>query len=425
MKGKTIFRLNATPFGGGVAEMIPYFAALLNSLGVRTRWLTMASPFGQKRGFFNPPADFFGFTCGIHYGLQDSQKAWSVYEQKKGKMCLRPVNKKDKTLYLRVNQDFGCLLLKAQKKLGKADVIINDDPQPAAVAGKIKKRDQLLLWRFHPFGDPQSLVWEFLNPFILEHDAAVLTLPDYLPDSIRKEVPVKQNFPFIDPYHQKLKKPSLSKIKAILREFGIDPKKPILAQVSRYDPDKGPLDVIEVFNLLKKQYSDLQLVYVGTFAYDNPTSVMVLDQMEKRIKDLGLVLGKDVFLLHTAMEHHRPVGSFYQELAALWYAPNSYLIQLSTKEGFGLVVTEAAWCGKPVVGSRVGGIVPQIKHGKTGFLAKVGNHREAADCVSRLIKSPKLNQKMGQAAHEHIRQNFLITANLLRWLKIINSLTQV
>ncbi len=143
--------------------------------------------------------------------------------------------------------------------------------------------------------------------------------------------------------------------------------------------------------------------------------------MEERIREYNFKPKKDVFLLHTKMNHHRPVGLFYRELAAVWHHPKSYILQLSTREGFGLVVAEAAWCGKPVVGAKVGGIVPQIKDGKTGFLVSPKDYRKAAECILTLIKNPKLSNQMGRSAHKHIRENFLITANLLRWLRLINS----
>lgn len=420
LKGKRILRINATPFGGGVAEMIPYFASLLKDLGIKIDWLTIASPFGRQRGF-NPPPDFFGFTSGLHYSLQDSQRSLAVFEKKNSQIVKRPASQADRDLFLKVNQQFAEIILNYQKKVGKAEIVICDDPQCLPVVQKAKQKNQVWFWRFHPYGDPLSQAWKFLEPFILKYDQLVVTIPDYLPKRIRNKAVIKQNFPFIDPFHQKLQPMKRRKINQVLEEFGINPQEPILAQISRYDPDKDPLGVIEVFNYLKKKYPTLQMVYIGNFAADNPVSLLVLKEMKEKIKKSGLKLKKDVFLLHSAMRHPRPVGFFYQELAAVWHYPQSLLVQLSSKEGFGLVVSEAAWCGKPVVGSKIGGIIPQIIEGKTGFLVKPGRYQEVANQVSKLIDDPSLAERMGQAAQEHVRENFLITANLLRWLEILLS----
>ncbi len=420
IKGKKILRINATPFGGGVAEMIPYFASLLRDLRIEVDWLTMASPFGRRRGF-NPPSKFFGFTSGLHYSLQDCKRNQSVFEKKDGQIVKRPARKTDRELFLTYNDEFAEMILAYQKKMGKADLVICDDPQCLPVIKKARQKKQTWIWRFHPYGDPQSKSWKWLEPFILKYDQVVVTTPEYLPKKITKAMPIKQNFPFIDPFHQKLRPMAIKKITKVFQEFGISPQKPILAQISRYDPDKDPLGIIEVFRLLKNKYPTLQMVYVGNFATDNPVSLLILKKMKKRIKGLKSSFKKDIFLLHSAMKHPRPVGFFYQELAAIWNYPKSYLIQLSSREGFGLVVSEAAWCGKPIVASRIGGITPQIIDQKTGFLVKPGDYQKVANLVSRLISNPDLAKKPGEEAKEHVRKNFLITSNLLRWLEIFNS----
>ncbi len=270
LKGRSILRLSATPFGGGVAEMVPYFCALLKDLGINVHWLTIASPWGKKCGY-NPPSNFFGFTSGMHYSLQDAAEKWSAYRKKGEKIEQGPVTQKDERLYLVVNNRFAQMILDFQKKWGKADVVINDDPQCAAAITKAKKPNQLWFWRFHPYGDPSSPAWDMLTPYIVNHDAAVLTMLNYFPQGIKERIPVFQNFPFVDPYHKKVQSPTKKNIKAILEEFGIDPQKPILAQISRYDPDKNTLGVIEVYKILKRSCPNLQLVYIGNLAYDNPT----------------------------------------------------------------------------------------------------------------------------------------------------------
>ncbi|MCL4338629.1 glycosyltransferase [Patescibacteria group bacterium] len=419
LKCKTILRFNSTSFGGGVAELIPSFAALMNDLGIKTHWMTMTSPYGSEKGY-NPPPDFFGITAGLHYSLQDSSKMWFVFENGDGKIHPRPVTEKDENLYLEVNSTFGKMLQDYQQNTQNGCIFIADDPQCVAVIDKAKRDGQKWFWRFHPYGDPASPSWKFIEPYILKHDASVCTIPQYFPSDLKTKIRWETNYPFVDPFHKKLQPMSKEEADKILSEFGVDPQRPILVQVSRFDPDKNPLGILEVFKIMRQKYNGLQLIYTGPFANDNPVSSMVLKQMRTKADQMGFAENKDYFFLHTQTAHPRPFH--YHELAAVWQATNTYIIQLSNLEGFGMMVAEASWCGKPVVASNIGGIIPQIQHGKTGFLVSPRNYEEAAINVAKLIDDHQMERHMGIAAHNFINDNFLITANILRWLRLMNLL---
>lgn len=410
LQGKTIIRCSAVSQGGGVAEMIPLFAGLMNNLGIKTHWLTMEHSVSPI---------FFGITSGLHYALQDSKKKWVVYENPISEVVERPVEKTDLDLFFSENEKFGYIIKQLQESIRGDCIVINDDPQCVASIKTAKIGKTPFFWRFHPYGDFQADVWQFLKPYIIDYDGIISTSSDYFPTDIKTDIKVEVNYPFIDPFHEKLKILSNIEINQTLEKFGIDPEKPILAQASRFDFDKDPLGVIEVFRLLKKNYSDLQLVYTGPFAEDNPTSTSILAKMKMQVDLLGFKPGKDVFFLHPKLE--KPGPFHYKELAALWQSPKTFVVQLSIHEGFGLVVSEAAWLRKSVVGTKTGGIPFQIKHDETGYLVEPRDYTKAAEYISKLMDNPGLNNAMGEKAHEYIKNNFLISSNVLRWLKIINA----
>ncbi len=419
-KGKIVLRVNATPVGGGVAEMIPFFTAFLRDLGIHVYWMTMAAP-DSKTGRHSPSDAFFGATSGLHYALQDASKPWVVYDRQKQTLRVRPVSDGDKAMFLAENETMHNIIRSFCSLVGQPSLIIYDDPQCMPSALERTSDSPLSIWRFHPYGDVDATQgWDFLKPFVERYDAIVTTLPEFIPPEYGRITRIEQNYPFVDPFHQKVQNLTTKQTSAILAQFGIDPARPILAQVSRFDPDKDPLGVIDVYVRAKERIPELQLVYAGPFAYDNPTSMLVLDDMKRKIHNLHAHVSSDVFFLHSQMTSPRPF--LYKELAALWRHPTSVIVQLSTREGFGMVVSEAAWCNNPVIGTRIGGITPQIIHGKTGYLVEPKQYQEAALYAVELLNDTKKSARMGQKAHEHVRKNFLITANVKRWLTLWSKL---
>jgi trehalose synthase len=419
LKKRRILNINATPSGGGVAELLGYsYVPLMRGLGEEYNfsydWMTFASPTEGKG--YTPPDEFFVMTKMTHNGLQGGE--W-------------PVDESLKEIYRGVNQEMARKLNEFQGIVGPYDVIVNHDPQPAAMIEFVSGRDsQRWLWRCHiDITHPNPEAWAFIAPFVQKHDHLVFTMPQYIHSDLR-EMDSTLITPIVDPLHPKSQLKSPEEARRILSQFNIDAEKPVLAQVSRFDPWKDPLGVIELYRAVRREIPDLQLVYSGPLALDDPEATGILASMRERIISLeseGVRLGKDVFFLHNQLGH--PFG--YEETAALWSNPSTIVVQLSTREGFGMVVSEAAWCGKPVVGTRVGGIVPQIIDKKTGFLVeprkdKIASgdwdYSEAAGKVNWLIEHPKEAVLMGQRAKEHVRQNFLITNNLLVYLQLFNQL---
>jgi trehalose synthase len=188
----------------------------------------------------------------------------------------------------------------------------------------------------------------------------------------------------------------------------VDPEKPIITQVSRFDPWKDPLGVIEVYKIVKKQVPDVQLLLIANMARDDPEGWVYYEKTTRHAGE------DDHIHLLTDL-----IGVGNIEVNAFQRASN-VVLQKSTREGFGLSVTEALWKEVPVVGGNVGGIPLQIIDGKTGYL--VNNIEEAAQRTLYLLKHPAEAKQMGQAGKQHVLDNFLITRDLEDHLKVFNSL---
>ena len=177
--------------------------------------------------------------------------------------------------------------------------------------------------------------------------------------------------PTIDPLAPKNMKLSAEDAAYIVRQFGIDVERPLLLQVSRFDPWKDPLGVVDVYRTVKAKYPDVQLALVGSMASDDPEG---WEYLEKVIEYVGA--DPDVFILSNLDN----VGSV--EINA-FQSHADVIVQKSTREGFGLTVTEGLWKGRPTIGGDVGGIPLQIEDGVTGYLVK-----SAAECAERCLRGP-------------------------------------
>jgi trehalose synthase len=191
-------------------------------------------------------------------------------------------------------------------------------------------------------------------------------------------------------------------VRGVVERFGIDPGRPIITQVSRFDRLKDPIGVVRAYQIVKR-YTDCQLVLAGGSAPDDPEGEVVLEEVRREAKD-----DPDIHLLNL------PPWSAL-EINALQRA-STVVVQKSLREGFGLTVTEALWKKKPVVASAVGGIPAQVIHKHTGLL--VHSIEGTAYQIRFLLSNPALAQKLGEQGHEHVRENFLITSNVKRYLTI-------
>lgn len=289
--------------------------------------------------------------------------------------------------------------------LEQHDLVIIHDPQPLPLISFYKKT-QPWIFRCHiDISNPNKEVWDYLKGFIQKYDHFVVSLPEFKKDDLN--IPQSVIPPAIDPLAAKNKPVSEIKISKYLDKFGIDRKKPIISQVSRFDPWKDPVGVVKVFERVRKKMS-CQLVLLGQFATDDPEGQKIFQSLQKKVdksqfkSDIKLVVVDSAFLVNCLQR------------ASL------VVIQKSLKEGFGLTVTEALYKGTPVVASKVGGIPLQVIDGENGFLHSPRDLDGFSSSIIKLLKDEKLRATMGKAGKEHVKKNFLITRLMLDWLYLMN-----
>ena len=370
----SIIHVNSTAFGGGVAEILHRLIPLMRDVGLNTSW-----------GVIEGDLEFFTITkTKLHNGLQGEEVSLSKEEEEK---------------YLRTNK------INAEKLNLDYDYVIIHDSQPLAIANYYpRKPSSKWIWRCHiDSSTPDPSIWKFVAKFIKLYDAAIFTMKKY----VRKGLEVKKIAiipPSIDPLSDKNKPLSESEILSILEKYDVDPDRPIITQVGRFDPWKDPLGAIDTYRIVKKKIPETQLLLITSMAHDDPEGWY---WYEKTARYAGN--DYDIHLLTNL------IGVGNTEVNAFQRASNVALLK-SIREGFGLVVSEALWKGVPVVGSPVGGIPLQIIDGFNGFL--VNNVREAAEKITYLLKHPEKAKQMGLNGVNHVKKNFLITRHLKDYLKL-------
>jgi trehalose synthase len=369
LEGRQVLHVNATAFGGGVAEILYTLVPLVTDAGLEAHWQILTAP-----------PEFFNVTKSFHNGLQGHAvdfppAARALYED----VC-------------RAN---------AVELTRPYDFVVIHDPQPLAIRDFVTRsqdRSTWWIWRCHiDTSTPDQGLYDYLLPSINRYDAAVYTLADYVPKGLT--VPVREIAPTIDPLAPKNMKLSAEDATYIVRQFGIDVERPLLLQVSRFDPWKDPLGVVDVYRTVKAAHPDVQLALVGSMASDDPEGWGYLERV------ITYVGGDpDVFILSNLDN----VGSV--EINA-FQSHADVIMQKSTREGFGLTVAEGLWKARPVIGGDVGGIPLQIEDGVTGYLVQ-----SAAECAARcleILADPEKHRAMALLGKEKVRRDFL-TPRLLR-----------
>jgi trehalose synthase len=376
LKGKKVVHINATSFGSGVAEILSALMPLMKDVGMKAEWQIIKGT-----------DDFFNVTKSIHNGLQGMDV---------------PFTKEMKGIFLKNNQ------LNEKLFEGEYDFVVIHDPQPLAILNYRQEKKGKWIWRFHI--DPtntQEKIWQFIRPFIEKYDAAIFTLKEYVKDDLKlKNITIIP--PAIDPLSPKNMDLGHEEIENIVTKYKIDLNRPIITQVSRFDPWKDPLGVIDMYRIVKKEVKDVQLVLIASMADDDPEG---WEYYEKTARHAG-----EDYDIHLLSNLNR-VGNL--EVNAFQRA-SDVIIQKSLREGFGLVITEALWKGKPVVAANVGGIPLQVDNRRTGFL--IGDISECAERVIHLLKNSEIANKMGTSGKEYVRKNFLITRLLKDYLNLFNRL---
>jgi trehalose synthase len=379
LQGARILQINSTAFGGGVSELLQTQMGILRDLGIDATWQ-----------LFQGSEDFFSVTKAAHNGMQGAEINWT--------------SNMESVYWSRMHAN-------APDVDGSYDFYVIHDPQPAGllpVMEEQERREGKWIWRCHiDTSTPFKPVWDFFVPMVDRYDAAVFTLPEYAHPDV-KSPRVVCITPTIDPLSMKNVYLDPETTYAVLRHYGIDRHRPIVTQVSRFDPWKDPLGVIDAYREVKKRWPDVQLLLVGSMAHDDPEGWQFLEStMDHRAED------PDIHIL----TNFEQVGNL--EVNA-FQRSSTVILQKSLREGFGLVVSEGMWKKRPVVGGNVGGIRAQIEHGETGFL--VESVDDCAGRLSELIADPGLRFRMGAAGLERVRDNFLSLREVEDYLTLMASL---
>lgn len=372
LAGIRVVHVNSTREGGGVAEILEWMVPIMQELGMNASWEVIS---GTPR--------FFEITKAIHNGLQGTAveipvKGWKTWEDVNARNFkhLRPI-------------------------LENADIVFIHDPQPAYLLRLCTGRKGKWIWRAHiDISRPFRLVWKVLRSTVEMYDASIFSMAQFAQPLPHPQFLVP---PSIDPLSDKNRDLTPGKVEAVRSEFGLDPSRPLLVQISRFDRFKDPVGVIAAYRMVRK-VAPVQLVLAGGGATDDPEGKAILDEvMDAAGND------PDIHVLLLPPDSHETVNAL-QRMATI-------ILQKSTREGFGLTVTEGMWKGKPVIGGDVGGIRLQVVNHQTGFL--VNTPEGAAHRIRYLLHHQESIDRMGKTAREFVRENFLLTRHIREYLTLM------
>jgi len=364
--------VNSTKSGGGVAEILSRAVPLLNQVGLEVRWEVIQGD-----------AEFFEVTKSFHNALQGED-----------------VHLTDTLLehYQEINRE------NARKFTWEADFAMIHDPQPAWLINEMRDRAKHWIWRCHiDASRPNRRVWKYLREIVSQYDASVFSMAKFAQNLPHNQYIIR---PSIDPLSEKNRELTEEEIQEVLDRLNIERDKPIILQVSRFDSFKDPLGVIQAFRMVRK-HAPCKLILAGGEATDDPEGPRILAEV------MDAAHGEpDIHILLLPPNAHHDINAL-QRAADI-------ILQKSTREGFGLTVTEAMWKGKPVIGGAVGGIVLQITDYSNGFL--VHSPEGCAFRIRYLLHRPDLAKRMGNLAREFAREHFLITRTIRDYLTLLSLL---
>jgi trehalose synthase len=372
LKGRTVQMVNSTAVGGGVAEILTRLVPILQELGLAVRWDVITG--GN---------DFFEITKAFHNALHG------------GPYDMPP-------------ESFEVFLAYNQQNLARlqmeGDFTVIHDPQPVALVNARRNHFGHWIWRCHiDLSRPNPTVWQFLEPWVSRYDGSIFSSPEF---SRQLAIPQYLFYPCIDPLAEKNRELDADSVLGILARFHIDPARPILTQVSRFDRLKDPVGVVRAYKIVKR-YFDCQLVLAGGGAADDPEGAAVLAEVQEAAAG-----DADIHILDLPPWSATEINGLQRG--------STVVIQKSLREGFGLTVTEALWKKKPVVASAVGGIPTQVIHKHTGLLAH--SVEGTAYQIRFLLSNPAIATRLGEQGHQHVREHFLITSNVNRYLTLFLNL---
>jgi len=379
--GLRVLHINSTEYGGGVAEVLLAQIPLMQDLGLVAQW-----------GVIDGDERFFEITKELHNGIQGNTEI--------------PWNDDKASHYLQTLEH------NLEGLPGGYDVVVVHDPQPLGIAALLGDRRTQIgkhwIWRCHiDCAEPHPEIWNFLNGQLDPYDAAVFTMAEYVqPDMPVSKVVISP--PSIDPLSPKNAPLADITVRDICLQYKVDVTRPLMAQVSRFDPWKDPLGVIRAYRIVKEEIADVQLLLAGSLAHDDPEGLRYYDTVLQECAD-----DPDLHVLSNFHQVGNTAVNCFQRAADV-------VIQKSTREGFGLTVSEAAWKAKPVIGGAAGGITLQIVDGETGYL--VDSVEACAQRSLDLFGDPERASTMGRAAREYVRERFLTTREVDDWLRLFSDI---
>ncbi|HET7120649.1 MAG TPA: glycosyltransferase [Solirubrobacterales bacterium] len=374
LKGKRVLHVSATAFGGGVSEILYTIVPLMRDIGLDAHWHVI---FGKEE-FFNATKLLHNSLQGAEESLSDEQ--WQLFDE--------------------INQ------MNAEGLQGEWDTVIVHDPQPIGLRRGAEQKARNWIWRCHiDLSTPNPAPIARLLPLIEEYDASVWHMPDYVPNHMGDRGGVNIIPPAIDPLSPKNMAFSPEDAAFVCRQFGIDVDRPLITQVSRFDPWKDPIGVIDAYREVTEQVPEAQLAMVGSMATDDPEGREYFQStFEYADSDPDIKI----------LSNLNNVGAI--EVNA-FQSQSDVCLQKSIREGFGLTVTEALWKGRPTVAGNVGGIPLQIEDGVSGYL--VDSPSECAQRCVEILGDPGLGKTLGRQGKEHARQHFLSPRLLRDWLRLL------
>ena len=361
-----VVNVSSTFYGGGVAEILSSLTLAQSAIGIRADWrLIQGSP------------DFFSVTKKLHNALQGGEIDLTDLKMHHYEQIVFHNS-------LRMNVD--------------ADIVVVHDPQPLPLVTHFRHTCPWI-WRCHiDLSRPNQEAWDYLRGFVEQYDAVVMSLPEY---AQKLDMPQVFFMPAIDPFSIKNQELDDAEIKDRLEHYGMPDDLPIVAQISRFDRWKDPQGVIEAFRLARREV-DATLVLLGNVATDDPEGQQVFESLLDCKEERILILTAEDSALVNALQRRAAV-----------------ILQKSLREGFGLTVTEAMWKGAAVIGGDCGGIRQQIADGVNGF--RVSTIEQAAERIVQLLKDADLRRRMGRAARESVRNNFLMSRLLEQELDLFSA----
>lgn len=430
--GRTVWNVNSTARGGGVAEMLGPLLGYAQGIGVSARWVVV-------RG--NP--EFFAITKRLHNRLHGSVGDGG------------PLGTHEREVY---TSTLAPIARELADRVDRGDIVLLHDPQTAGMVPALSALGVPVVWRCHIGADrADDLVRSarhFLRPDVLAADRCVFSRPAYAWESIPRDR-LAFVMPSIDPFSAKNTAMEPSVTEDVLGASGITDHVPahpttctiggrdvpvvrrvdgeragplpagarFVLQVSRWDRLKDPVGVIDVFaEHIARQVPDVHLVYAGPSVAgvtDDPEGAAVYEQACARRAELPEDLRRRVHLLLVPMDdpdENAVVINALQRTAAI-------VLQKSLAEGFGLTVTEAMWKARPVVASAVGGIVDQIDHDRCGLLVDDPSDLGAfGEAIVTLLQDPARAATLGAAARERVRHHFLSDRSLIDYLHVLTPL---